>query len=520
VVNKCPDCGLENRPNANFCDGCGHSFGDVQESDSASFALPEGSVLKDRFIIKELIKVGGMGAVYKAEDKVSGKICAVKELWTFWATSQEEKNYLIAKFESEGNILSKLISASLPAMIDYFINNDRYYLVMEFIEGQDLDHIVETCGNPGLPWEQVLKWGIQVCEVLEYLHGSDPPIVYRDLKPSNIMIRNADNSIVLIDFGIACTLQEGSSGSPRTMIGTMGYMPPEQFLGKIGITSDIFSLGATLYYLLTGELQSLFAYKPMSSIVPDISEKLEDVIRRALEFKPEDRFQCATELKMDLERVLKPDFLTTRRLSEVDLWIGQLNTAKDNKSKLEAIIMLESFPGYKVTRALMNALTDEPSPVVRKSAAITLGKLKDLMGIPILLEKTKDPSVEVGVACIHSLCKFDDVRVFPCLTSCLRDRDGEIRKNAAMALEELGDVRAIDALLDARSKEGLFNIGLKRVMSKAIDTLKAMEKDKQAFLLQEEEKLTLSKDGSSSELMDEKLKVNGNFENPSVKANR
>ena len=489
MSNKCPECGLENRSNANFCDSCGHAFGENQDdNESLSFALPEGTVLNDRFVINKLIKVGGMGAVYKAEDKTAGMPCAVKELWTFWAGSSKEREYLVTKFQAEGQLLSDLDFIRLPKLVDSFVNNDRYYLVMEFIDGQDLDNIMEMYGSPGLHYQQVLNWGIQICEVLEYLHSQDPPVVYRDLKPSNLMVRSSDNSIVLIDFGIACTIREGSGGSPRTMIGTMGYMPPEQFLGKVDITSDIFSLGATLYYLLTGTIQVLFGYKPMYSIVPDISEKLDDVVRRALEFKPEDRFQSALEMKMDIERALKPDFLTTRRLSEVDLWIGHLHTGPDKKARLDAITMLEKFSAPKVTSALMDVLATEPDVAIREACADSLGKRKDPVCIPALIECTRDRSPGIVRAAMKSLIQFEDVRVLPCLITCLRDRDGDVRKNAAIALEELGDIRALDSLVSARSKEGIFSIGLKRVLARAIETLEDIKE--QARLLPEEEVLS------------------------------
>jgi len=124
----------------------------------------------------------------------------VKELRPHWVNSEQERQYLIKKFESEAKLLSQLHHINLPRVIDYFIAEERYYLVMDFIDGADLHAIIKKQGKPGLPQKTVLKWALQVCEVLKYLHNYDPPIIYRDLKPSNIMLRKSDNRIVLIDF--------------------------------------------------------------------------------------------------------------------------------------------------------------------------------------------------------------------------------------------------------------------------------------------------------------------------------
>ena len=251
---------------------------------------------------------------------------------------------------------------SLPRVYDYFIDNERYYLVMDFIDGCDLDNLIRSNGKPGLPQEEVVKWGIQICEVLDYLHNSNPPIIYRDLKPSNIMLKNSNRKIVLIDFGIACALEDNTSGNPRTMIGTMGYIAPEQYLGKPVPASDIYSLGGTLYNLLTGSMPVPFSYKHMTSIVPEIATGIEEIVCRSLNLKVEERYQSAREVKTVLEKVLESEILTLRTIKEkpkLSRWkvSGELPELSDILSNMESagtIITVEQT-GEKDTKEMKDA---------------------------------------------------------------------------------------------------------------------------------------------------------------------
>ena len=473
MSNKCPGCGREISPDAL----CSCSYNGMHENGTSSI-LPEGSVLNGRFIIKELLKTGAMVTVYKAEDKDSKEICLVKELKPFWAELQEEKDHLTSRFKSQSKIFSGFKCAAIPRLIDYFVLEDCYYLVKEFVEGDSLEDIMKISASPGLPYKQVVKWGIQICEVLEYLHEQKPAVVYKDIKPTNFISALPDNSIVLIDYGIACTLQEGLPVNILTTIGNMDFMSPEQLLGKVGPASDIFSLGATLYYLLTGAMQTLFDYKPVSTIIPGISEKLDDVIRRSLEFKPEDRFKTATEMRLDLERILDPHRLTTRKLSEVDLWISYLFGAKlDEKTKLEAISKLETFDVQKATIALMKILEKDGSTAIRQAAALALGNRKDPSCIQVLIDKTKDKKSKVAAACIKSLVEFDDVRVLSCLTGALKSKSRKVRKEAALSLEKIGDQKAIDPLKEAIKNEKDENKSLKKTFKKVLKKLKNLDEE-------------------------------------------
>ncbi|MBX7219770.1 MAG: SUMF1/EgtB/PvdO family nonheme iron enzyme [Blastocatellia bacterium] len=206
-----------------------------------------GSVLQNRYRIVRPLAQGGMGAVYEALDERLGHRVAVKQ--TFFATDQ-----LCKAFEREACLLAELRHSALPKVSDHFLEANGQFLVMEYIPGQDLGRLLEQYGN-AIPIETVLHWGEQLFGVLEYLHGHHPPIIHRDLKPANLKLTET-GQIVLLDFGLAKGLGSCVSrfGSQDSLVAyTPGYAPLEQIQGKGTDTrSDLFSLAATLYHLLTG----------------------------------------------------------------------------------------------------------------------------------------------------------------------------------------------------------------------------------------------------------------------------
>jgi len=195
-MSVCSKCGEENKEEAKFCNGCGASLLiDPSEFEPAE-PLTSNHILIERYRIEELIKSGGMGAVYRGHDTRLHKIVAIKELIKLSMSSKERQDD-IKRFEREASILANLHHKYLPRVIDYFTVENKYYLVMDYVEGHDLNTILCTEGAPALPEDRVLPWIIQTCEVMDYLHNQSPPIIYRDLKPSNIMVNNADKTIKL-----------------------------------------------------------------------------------------------------------------------------------------------------------------------------------------------------------------------------------------------------------------------------------------------------------------------------------
>lgn len=262
--------------------------------------LQPGVTLLNRYLIQAVVGVGGMGAVYRARDmhfpNVNKRV-AVKEMIN-QVRDPTMRETLIKNFEREANILATLEHPAIPKIYDYFTQNDRSYLILEFIDGKDLEALlVESQGF--FPESQVISWAIELCDVLSFLHNHQPePIIFRDMKPSNVMIDQRGH-VVLVDFGIAKTFQHGEKG---TMIGTEGYSPPEQYKGEAGPLSDIYALGATLHHLLTRrdprlEAPFSFSERPIRSINPAISVELEAVVNTALQYNPADRYPSAAAMK-------------------------------------------------------------------------------------------------------------------------------------------------------------------------------------------------------------------------------
>jgi serine/threonine-protein kinase len=272
---------------------------------SMSKPLDAGTMLHSRYEIVRRIGGGGMGAVYLAKDRNLGdQPRAVKEMiQSNIDESQHEK--AVGDFRRESMLLSSLEHQSIPTIYDYFYDDgvNRFYLVMKYISGGDFLARLRNAPAARLDEKTVTDWACQVADVLNYLHKQNPPIIYRDLKPANLMIDGNSGRVMLIDFGIARWVQKEQKGV--TAVGTMGYAPPELFSGKVEPRSDIYSLGSTMFHLLTGAdpqdnplLIFDFNKNPRPrQIAPSISNEMEAILMRAVEYKPEDRFRSAAELR-------------------------------------------------------------------------------------------------------------------------------------------------------------------------------------------------------------------------------
>lgn len=275
-------------------------------------SLPNGTILDNRYRILELLGEGGMGSVYKAENqRMPGPLWAIKELLLEAFADPRETQEAIDRFEKESTLMGQLTilpHPRLPRVIDRFTENGRYYFVMEFVPGKSLDHILDEAKH-ALPERQVLEWAIQVCEALSFIHNQTPPVILRDLKPGNIMVTPPPNSEVkLIDFGIARIWKPGQKSNTENL-GTMTYASPEH-LGQTGQTdarSDIYSLGATMYHLLTNEEPTPLDTPPAGSLRSansQISQGVEDIVIKAMQLDPNRRFQSAAAMQTALQSCL------------------------------------------------------------------------------------------------------------------------------------------------------------------------------------------------------------------------
>jgi len=291
MARFCDNCGKENRDVAKFCLVCGNN---LQEGIiPLTGPLPPGTILDNRYTILKLIKAGGMGAVYKASYDNLNKICAIKELLPPYG-DQEEHEKATEWFKRETKLLAKLDHPYLPGYVDCFICYGRYYLVMNFIEGEDLERKLDREGKPGLQERKVVEWARQILDVLDYLHTRKPPVIYRDIKPGNIMINKYEQA-TLIDFGIA-RIASKYSHTQKTAIGTNGYAPIEQCKGDAEPRSDLYALGATMHHLLTGVAPLPFRFEPVRKINSSISVEVERVIMKALKDLPDSRYASAKDM--------------------------------------------------------------------------------------------------------------------------------------------------------------------------------------------------------------------------------
>src|SRR5258708_14997821 len=271
--------------------------------------LQVGSVLQGRYKITGILGVGGMGSVYQARDMHFPNVTrhvAVKEMLNL-AADPNLREMTLRTLARDTNIPADRRHHAIPKICDYSSNKDRAYLVMEYINGRDLEAIINSMPD-FLPLDMVRKWALELCDVLSYLHTHQPEaIIFRDVRPSNIMVDQQGN-VRLIDFGIAKAFQTNQKG---TMIGTEGYSPPEQYRGEASPAGDIYAAGATLHHALTKRDPRLeppfsFAERPIHQTNPQVPGDLEAIVMHALTYEPEGRYPTATAMKEALEALDRP----------------------------------------------------------------------------------------------------------------------------------------------------------------------------------------------------------------------
>ena len=292
-MQMCPKCSWNNFDTARFCANCGEPLRGL---------LGQGEVLQGRYRVLKVLGCGGMGAVYYAEDlRLNNRPVAVKENF-------DPSPEAAQQFRVEAELLASLRHPNLPQVFDYFTEprTGKQYLVMDYIAGEDLEGIVEK-GGP-LDERTALRIMLQVFDAVEYLHRQNPPIIHRDIKPSNIKVQ-PDGTAILVDFGIAKRYFPGKETVGAAAAVTPGYSPPEQY-GQ-GITdqrSDIYALGATLYFALTGQVPPEAIERvtqgdrlePPRRRNPRISLPVERAILKAMAIRPMDRFFSVSEFKQAL----------------------------------------------------------------------------------------------------------------------------------------------------------------------------------------------------------------------------
>ncbi|MBK9942714.1 MAG: protein kinase [Kouleothrix sp.] len=290
---RCPTCQHDNPDDQSFCAECGRRLAGpiADRSTPATGALPQQTLLQDRYLITGRLGQGGMGAVYRAADRrLSTVTWAIKEMSQSAITGPLEQQQARAAFLHEAEMLAGLNHPNLPRVTDHFEQDGKAYLVMEYVPGETLLSLLLREGLPQPP-ARALEWFGQLCDVLSYLHRQHPPIIFRDLKPANIML-TPGGQLKLIDFGIARLFKPGQAKDTQAF-GTVGYSAPEQYgRGQTDARSDVYALGVLMHQLLTGYDPTLtpFRLPPAHQANPAIPPALSDALARATDSDPDRRF--------------------------------------------------------------------------------------------------------------------------------------------------------------------------------------------------------------------------------------
>lgn len=316
----CPNCGTENRPGDHFCEECGAQL--VVDSPAASGSsitpgtlavnpaaglTPGVSLQNGRYVTVKALGEGGMGSVLLAKDtRLADKLMVVKVL-NADSSNTEKLHEDVHNFKREAETLAHLDHPLIPDVTDHFEEGSRYYMVMDYVEGENLEHWLERTHQP-MDEKEVLRYALEVLDILEYLSRQQPVIVHRDIKPANIIIGAKDKHAHLVDFGIARanTMVNGKMRK-TTALGTPGYAPPEQYQGYADPRSDLFALAATIHHLVTyrdpGD-NAPFQFPPARTLNPRVSPQLETILEKALKTSANERYQTPQEMRRDLEALL------------------------------------------------------------------------------------------------------------------------------------------------------------------------------------------------------------------------
>lgn len=414
--------------------------------------LRPGTKLNKRYQIEGVIGTGGMSVVYSALDlsfRFTERRYAVKEMFDS-LTDPLVRLRARESFEREANLLvglNKLNSQYIPQVYDFFEEDNRHYLVYELIPGKDLARYLHQRARPVSP-KKVVDWAIQLTDVLAKLHESNPPVIFRDLKPSNVMLK-PDGQIVLIDFGIAKNFEIEKG----TIIGTEGYAPPEQYEGMADPLVDIYALGATMHHLLTNTDPQNFRpfsshKRPIQEYNSAVPDELTAIVMRTLSYNAEDRWQSMVELRQALKRVQqrfrsseesvvtggesKPLRRGTGLLKRLRKR-GDVNTETVNNGtrpqKNEASTPSSGWQPTDRSPAAQVRLDDGTQPVAASSRA-TNDNTK-AVGLKSTLQERQaskapfpsgtiglddEPSTELQITPLWSFTAEDEIRSTPCLT--------------------------------------------------------------------------------------------------------
>jgi len=378
----CLNCGREKVEKCKFCIRCGSELAEV----SPLTIFEPGAHVDNRYEIKSLLRETDFGLVYKAEDLRFNTLCIVKELLLNYKTD-DFKDYL-EKIRQEIKLFSSTRHPCLPAITNYFVHSGRHFLVTDYFEGKALDEILAEKGQPGLPEENVLSWTVQILDMLDYFHHQEPPIIYRDIDPASIMVKDQDKRIIFLDFYISSADPEAQG---KGILPSGNYSAPEEKKGEFSVASDIFSVGATMYHLLTGKMKKFSDanLRPITTILPDLNPEMAAITCLALKGRSEERFASAQDMKKSLLAVFQDaDEQMAETVRKPETTIEEEPVIEEKPSVIKPPPVIVEKP--KITMPIISAET-KPVPV----PAIT-----EPMPLPSVL---KDSDITGGITQIDTL---------------------------------------------------------------------------------------------------------------------
>lgn len=315
---KCPNCNADLRDNVRFCGICGKPVNSMTSTPSSqsgmsfSSSLTPGSHLQNgRYLVKKILGQGGMGAALLATDiRLDNKPVVIKEMLSD-NTDPTQQMEDVRNFKREVSTLAHIDHPLVPNVTDHFQEGTHYFMVQEYVEGENLEERLDRTQQP-LPEREALICASEILDVLDYLAQQVPPIVHRDIKPANIIIGTRDRRAHLVDFGIARAEEIRNAQRKQTAaLGTPGYAPPEQYQGNADPRSDLYALAATLHHLLTNRdprLYPPFSYPSARSLNPQLSPEINEVLTTALNNNIQQRYQSASEMKEAIDSILRQHF--------------------------------------------------------------------------------------------------------------------------------------------------------------------------------------------------------------------
>ncbi len=319
---ECPYCGAENRPGVRFCHNCGKQLNPADTTSTSSptstagtartggnsRSLTPGARLQGgRYVVRKILGQGGMGAALLATDlRLDSKPVVIKELISD-NTDPTKMQEDVRNFKREVSTLAHLDHPLIPNVTDHFQEGPRYFMVQEYVDGENLEDRMDRVNQP-MKEREALGYASEVLDILDYLSQETPPIVHRDIKPANIIIGNKDKRAHLVDFGIA---RADVQRKQTSALGTPGYAPPEQYQGNADPRSDLYALAATLHHLLTNRdprNHPPFTYPPARTLNPQLSPEIERVLTKALNNDINQRYQSAAAMKREVDDILLTRF--------------------------------------------------------------------------------------------------------------------------------------------------------------------------------------------------------------------